>query len=105
MSPSHSCTFPSHVSLTQLYVSLTQLYVSLTRLAHTAVRLPHAAVRLPRTALYISQTSAHLFLRSQNAKGQQKFRDVVLGDEMKKRKKKDMEQLPNVSRVELEEAR
>ncbi|XP_060796325.1 crossover junction endonuclease EME1 [Neoarius graeffei] len=42
------------------------------------------------------------YFKSQCAKGRQKFRDAVLGD--KKRKRKDVEQLPDVSRVELEEA-
>ncbi|KAB5555826.1 hypothetical protein PHYPO_G00038610 [Pangasianodon hypophthalmus] len=44
------------------------------------------------------------YFKNQNAKGRQKFRDAVLGDETKKRKRKDVEQLPDVSRVELEEA-
>lgn len=50
-------------------------------------------------------TSACLVRRSRSAKGRQKFRDAVLGDETKKRKRKDVEQLPDVSRVEVEEAR
>ncbi|KAK2866693.1 hypothetical protein Q7C36_002749 [Tachysurus vachellii] len=54
--------------------------------------------------LSLSVIDIEKYFKRQNAKGQQKFRDVVLGDEMKKRKKKDMEQVPNVSRVELEEA-
>ncbi|KAM9463177.1 crossover junction endonuclease EME1 isoform 1-T3 [Clarias gariepinus] len=44
------------------------------------------------------------FFKSQSAKGRQKFRDAVLGDETKKRKRKDLEQLPEVSRVDVEEA-
>lgn len=46
-----------------------------------------------------------MYLRSQNAKSGQKFRDAVLGDETRKRKRNDVEQLPDVSRVEVEEAR
>ncbi|KAF5886160.1 crossover junction endonuclease EME1-like, partial [Clarias magur] len=44
------------------------------------------------------------YFKSQSAKGRQKYRDAVLGDETKKRKRKDLEQLPEVSRVDVEEA-
>ncbi|KAI4900299.1 hypothetical protein NFI96_010578, partial [Prochilodus magdalenae] len=45
------------------------------------------------------------YFKSQNAKSRQKFRDAVLGDGgVKKRKRKDAEEHPNVSRVEMEEA-
>ncbi|XP_058261683.1 crossover junction endonuclease EME1 isoform X2 [Hemibagrus wyckioides] len=55
-------------------------------------------------SLSLSVIDTEKYFKSQNTKGQQKFRDAVLGDETKKRKKKDVEQLPNVSRVEMEEA-
>lgn len=53
-----------------------------------------------------------LFCRSQNSKCQKKYREAVLGEEKdagleggqkKRRKKDDIKQLPNVSRVQVEE--
>ncbi|TUC86175.1 Crossover junction endonuclease EME1 [Bagarius yarrelli] len=54
--------------------------------------------------LSLSVIDIEKYYRSQSSKKQQKFRSAVLGDVAKKRKQKDMEQLPEVSRVEVEEA-
>ncbi|KAK3528643.1 hypothetical protein QTP70_006344 [Hemibagrus guttatus] len=46
-------------------------------------------------SLSLSVIDIEKYFKSQNTKNQQKFRDAVLRDETKKRKRKDVEQLPN----------
>ncbi|XP_053495585.1 crossover junction endonuclease EME1 isoform X1 [Ictalurus furcatus] len=53
--------------------------------------------------LSLSVIDIEKYFKSQSAKGRRRFRDAVLGDETKKRKRKDAEQLPDVSRMEVEE--
>ncbi|XP_072523610.1 crossover junction endonuclease EME1 [Salminus brasiliensis] len=61
--------------------------------------------RNPGRNLSLAVIDIEKYFKSQNTKSRQKFRDAVLGEGgVKKRKRKDAEEHPDVSRIEMEEA-
>ncbi|KAI5616043.1 crossover junction endonuclease EME1, partial [Silurus asotus] len=61
-------------------------------------------VRNSERTLSLAVIDIEKYFKSQSSKGRQKFREAVLGNETQKRKRTDVKQLPDVSRVEVEEA-
>ncbi|XP_066521787.1 crossover junction endonuclease EME1 [Hoplias malabaricus] len=75
---------------------------------HGGITLTAWTLRLmsknPGKDLSLVVIGIEVYFKSQSAKSRQNFRDAVLGDGATKKKRKQMEEHPSVSRVEMEEA-